>query len=245
MLKLTFYAAAVFCAAMQAHASLTQRALTHPSMLSLAQLQCTKPGGATAVSLGALLQSPVDGPEVVLATAHGLGGDAARCVVAYRGQRLTISYLQRGRGAGTQADWAVLRLAGRFDNTAPRLLWQVLGADELRGFFRRRTQVHLLKFANGETGRACRVRQPPADLSDESDRSLVMTGDCITFPGMSGAPVLASLNNRPVLVGVHIGQRFSLNPAAEVPLSANLMRLLGPQIERAIQQALAPPARQP
>lgn len=241
-------------------ASLTAVDAMHPGLTAVVQLRCRNPqSGRQLVSLGTLLEIRGEQQvDVVLATAHGLGEAIQHCRVQTGGGYMqpadipqtrhvrSILAVQQGQGLGSQSDWAVLTLNGRLPAEHPRLRWRTLNPAEIAYLDLSAAAIHLVKHTNGETGAPCRMRRPPAVLQDEHDQHRLVTGNCITLPGMSGAPVLVKADGQPTLIGLNIGQRFSLaQPPAQMPSHTNLMRLVDGDISRAIHAAAQPHQTRP
>ena len=124
------------------------------------------------------------------------------------------------------------------DRASPRLKWHAPKIPELTQFVERDGEVWVMRHANGETGRSCRTNIPTRGLRDETDEGKFIVADCATFPGMSGAPVLAKVDDQARLIGFNIGRRWGLSLGEpEWHRAVNVIRLLDDEIVRAIQKA--------
>ena len=224
------------------HASLEIDAFTVDQPAAVAQLRCVgRTQNVRIVSLGGVIDTQLDSiPDIALVAAHGLGHHAGRCVMSFRGHQLGVSRIQKGQGDDADGDWAVLTLDGRFPKHIHRLGWYSDAADNWESFARQGGRVALLKFANGETGKSCDIRIPRGGMRDSADSNALILSDCVSMPGMSGAPAIVEVDGLPTIIGLNIGTRYDLSaPPLEWRSRASLIRLVDTVVEDAIVRAIA------
>ncbi len=229
------------CGLNPAFASLRADAFSKHSPAGVVQLQCTTDRGKTrTVSLGGVLDTQLESiADVVLVAAHGLTAAPDNCVVAFRDEELTITRLEKGSGQGLRGDWAVSTLSGRFSKAVNRLGWYADDPGTWELFTQQGGRVSLLKFLNGETGAPCDVRVPRGGMLDASDGDVVLISDCVSMPGMSGAPALVEVGGLPAIMGLNVGNRYDLTDSAQKWRSrANVIRVVDAVIEDAIVRAI-------
>jgi hypothetical protein len=148
--------------------------------------------------------------DVLLTTAHGLPAHALAverdCTVLVRGKEQTIVAVWNAGGnvVGFEHDWAVL-VTQRIDGDVHR--WRPAYATEewLREAVARRAPVRLvLRYADGPQS-DCRLEPETADPRQ------LLAHSCISYPGMSGSPLVVALDREtaPVLLGIHIGTQLA------------------------------------
>ncbi len=209
---------------------------------AIAQLMCKQPSGnLRTLSLGTVLATHIDAiPDIILVAAHGLGATTEDCIVTLGESELGIVDIQRGSNRQVHGDWAVLTLAGRFPAAIHRFDWYIDSPNDWEAFATNGGRVSLLRFANGESGTACDVRKPRGGMVDSTDQDTVLLSDCVSIPGMSGAPAIVEVNGRPTVIGLNIGNRYDLSkPPLAWRARANVIRLLDPTMETAIVRAIA------
>ena len=224
-----------------AGASLSTKDIASVAKPGVVQLKCAEPGVATTrQSLGGLLLTPSAATrDLVLVAAHGLAGDLAGCRVQWQQQELSVISSRQGQGDKVAGDWAVLTLNGRFQGQPQRFIWRAVAPDDFRSFTKASHKVYVLRHRNGVVGQGCATHIPTRGLKDESDQNTVLVADCLTIPGMSGAPVMVKMDGLPVMVGLSIGQRFDLSHQdLEWKRRTNVIRLIDVGVERAIVLAL-------
>lgn len=222
-------------------ASLSTTEINRVVSPGVVQLKCAEPGAPTTrQSLGGLLLTPATATrDLVLVAAHGLSGELTGCRVLWRQQILPVLKVTQGQGDKVSGDWAVLTLNGRFRGQPHRFSWRSVAPDDFRGFTEANGKVYVLKHPNGVAGEGCATHIPMRGLKDATDEDTVLVADCLTIPGMSGAPVMVKMDNRPVLVGLSVGQRFDLShQKLEWKRRANVIRLIDARVERAIVLAM-------
>ncbi len=234
------------CSTLEVSASLKVDTFSKESPAAVAQLECVGfKRGERIVSLAGVLATNLKSiPDIVLVAAHGLGANLDGCYVTFKGNRLGISRMERGQGGDVHGDWAVLTLNGRFPEPIHRLRWDAQSANDWELFALRGGRVSMLKFVNGETGRSCNIRVPRGGMIDPTDGNAIVLSDCISIPGMSGAPALVEIDGLPTIMGLNIGTRYDLSGSSSAWRSrANLIRLVDTSVEDAIVRAIASAGR--
>ena len=247
-LALTILGSALYLSSLGAlQASLTQTELDEAPSPGIVRLSCLDPETKIrTISLGALIDPQAadnsDHPEIVLVVAHGLTAALHNCYVRLGEERLEITeaHLSEDYEPGEIAsDWAVLVLDGRFTSARERLPWQPFPLAIADQHIQAEGVVHILRHGNGEPGSACEARIPQSTLKDSEDRDVIIVADCTTFPGMSGAPVVVSVNNAPAVIGVNIGIRYDLTlKDPEWKRAVNVIRLLDAGMDAGLQAAI-------
>lgn len=227
----------LWCIAVVATASLSAADLARIATPGVVQLQCAEPGVPTIrQSLGGLLLTPnTSSHDLVLVAAHGLAGELAGCRVLWQQQELSVIRSRQGEGGKVGGDWAVLTLNDRFQGAPERFAWRSVAPEDFRTFTKASRKVYVLRHPNGEVGQGCATHIPTRGLKDATDQNTVLVADCLTIPGMSGAPVMVKMDDMPVMVGLSIGQRFDLSHQnLEWKRRTNVIRLIDAGVERAI-----------
>ncbi len=225
-----------------AQASLALEAFSHDTPAGIAQLKCIgQEPNRRIISMGAVLDTQFDSiPDIALVAAHGLAGLPERCVMLFGGNSLKVAKIERGRGKYHDGDWAVVTLAGRFPEPMQRLSWYAESANGWASFAAKGGRISLLRFSNGVAGTPCDIRIPQGGMVDSSDSRALMLSDCVSIPGMSGAPALVTVNGVPTIMGLSIGMRYDMSKR---PMGgktrANLIRLVDDAVDGAIVRAVA------
>jgi hypothetical protein len=174
----------------------------------IALLRCaTATKGVFQTSRGALLDVGAT-EDVLLATAHGLPPDAQTvkrdCRVLVRGKAHAIAEVWHAGGdrAGPQHDWAVIvtrRIAGDVHR------WRVglVTSDWLIDAVSQGAPVSLVLRSPDASQNACRLEP------ETQDPRVLFAHSCVTYPGMSGSPMVIGLavEPEPVLIALHIGSQ--------------------------------------
>ena len=221
------------------HASLELHNLPDAVKPGVVQMVCLVDGGPSRIaSLGTLLQIPSENSDVAIVTGHGLK-DASACKLLFGDQSLDITSVIRGSGRGAYSDWAVVSLSGRFSGEVQRYWWQAVAPDQFSQLQQEHGHVVMLKHHNGHQGTNCQVHIPKFGLKDETDQNTVLLADCTIIPGMSGAPVLATVDGVAAMVGLNIGYRYDLSgEPIEWKQKAAVVRLIDQEIDIAIARTL-------
>jgi len=128
---------------------------------------------------------------------------------------IRVRYGERGMsGVFGPNDWALLKLDKNLGEVHGTLGWQNLSVTELKALG---TKIRLIGYSGdfpkdtpgGTAGvaRSCKILE---------DIKGFLRHNCDTFGGASGGPILAVINNRPVIVAVHAGTLGKENRAVKV-----------------------------
>jgi hypothetical protein len=176
----------------------------------VALLRCVDPHSELLrQSRAIVLDAGVAHADVLLTTAHGLAGSAENaereCLVLARGKQHAIEavWLAGDYASGPEHDWAVVLLAKRIEGDVRR--WRAVEAvtGTLEGLVEGRAPVRLVLRYAGTAQTDCRLERWTAQ------RLLAHT--CLTYPGESGSPLVAGMDQTLVLIGVHIGSQLEWN----------------------------------
>jgi len=209
---------------------------------AVAQLECKQDElGRRTISLGGVLATQLDSiPDIVLVTSHGLESSSNQCVVIFDGHRLGVARVEKGGSEDVHGDWAVVTLEGRFPGPIHRFGWHIESANGWESFAAAGGRVSLMKFVNGYPGKPCDVRVPQGGMIDTTDRDSILLSDCLSIPGMSGAPAVVEVGGIPVIMGFSVGTRYHLGDAdSGQRLRANIIRLFDTSVENAIVRSIA------
>ena len=247
MCRILFFAVffALFCLVFLnqiANASLKVEAFSGESRPAVVRLECfDEARNSRYVSLGGVLNTQLDSiSDIVLVAAHALKTSIDQCVISFKDQRLSIVRAESGSEADADGDWAVLTLDGRFDGPISRLAWHTDSANTWEAFAVNGGRVSLLKLPNGDAGKDCDVRVPKGGMIDPNDGKAVIVSDCVSMPGMSGAPALVEVDGVPAIIGFNIGTRYVLGDApVEWRSRASVIRLVDINVENAIVRAIS------
>ena len=174
----------------------------------IAFLRCaTATKGIFRTSRGAILDVGATA-DVLLATAHGLPPDPEAvkrdCRVLVRGKAHAITEVWHAGGdrAGPKHDWAVIvtkRIVGDIRR------WRVgrVTGDWLVNAVAHGTRVSLVLRSPDASHDDCRLEP------ETHDPRVLFAHSCVTYPGMSGSPMVVGLavEPEPVLIAVHIGEQ--------------------------------------
>jgi NAD(P)-dependent dehydrogenase (short-subunit alcohol dehydrogenase family) len=75
--------------------------------------------------------------------------------------------------------------------------------------------VSMLKRRYGAAASNCQIHVPTRGLSNPFDQGVVVVSDCVSRPGDSGAPVLATIDGMATMIGLNMGCRFDISPAPQ------------------------------
>ena len=224
------------------NASLVVSNFNIKSGAAVVRLECyNKAEKSRFLSLGGVLNTQTDAiSDIVLVAAHALSSKLDQCVVSFKDQQLDIARAEMGLGTDASGDWAVLTLDGRFTGPVNRLEWYGDSATSWETFALNGGRVSVLKFLNGDSGKSCDVRIPKGGLVDPNDGDAVIVSDCISMPGMSGAPALVEVEGVPTIIGLNIGTRHAIGGASDLWRSrVSVIRLVDTKVEEAIDRAIS------
>jgi len=230
------------CFAKLSHGSLSVDSFGPDTSPALAQLECAQGTlNRRTISLGGVLATQLNSiSDIVLVAAHGLEGNFEQCVVIFNGHRLGVTRVEKGGTEDVHGDWAVVTVDGRFPDPIQRFGWHIESANEWESFASDGGRVSLMKFLNGYPGAPCEVRVPRGEMSDTRDRDAILLSDCLSIPGMSGAPAIVEFGGIPVIMGLSIGTRYNLSDASSgLRMRANVIRLFDASIEEAVVRSIA------
>ena len=183
------------------------------SEAGLVQIECLSEN-ATYYFRGAIIDSgDADASyEVILTSLHGLPDDLSTirrtCVVkGAQGSHVGIKDIWRpdSRGYVSPSDWAVLLTNERLRDAIERLSAVRVPYPGREKLAANDIPVRLpLRFVEGE--RACSLTQfgPAGVRSSEG----LFAHTCRTWPGLSGSPILISIDDQPFVLGIHLGSRW-------------------------------------
>jgi hypothetical protein len=211
----------------------------------VASLRCsTSTTGVFHFSRGAVIETGAGArADVLLTTAHGLpvsAADAVRnCRVIADGREYAVHDMWRTAGDSPRPedDWAVV-LSERIRGDLVR--WRVAALDdEVREkLLNESARVRLvLRYANNEAQTSCHLESRAG-----TPRGL-LPHSCITYPGMSGSPMVLGVEHEPVVIGVHVGSGLEWNGwkielvSVARPIDAPVIEAIAAATERAAQSA--------
>ena len=205
----------------------------------LAQLVCADADGAH-YSRGAILEvGTAAAGEVILVAAHGLpaNGEQVRrdCRITGPGDRaydIKAAWWSAGRSDDKEHDWAVLLTARRINGTVRRLraeeLPPMLLAEE--------APLRLLLYRREAEEHDCHFQAASAGV-DTVDEGAIFAHSCRSWPGLSGSPILVAADGEPIVIGLHVGWRFTLAPQGLV--ISGVGRAIDEEVAGAIAAAAA------
>jgi hypothetical protein len=194
------------------------------------------------VSRGAILDLDLldTNRDVVLTTAHGLTGregDVLRdCrVLGPRGRAYRIESAWRAASAAADStrDWAVLLVKRRVRGDVARLPAAHITVQAMARLAAAEVPVRLVRGASAGQG-DCNLYPFRGEDLEIGRGGLLMFYSCRRAPGLSGSPILASIDGRPLVIGIHVG--WSLTSIAGAPLRSVAV---GQPIDAEIAGALA------
>lgn len=154
--------------------------------------------------------------DVVLTTAHGLSPrpEAVRrdCrILGARGRtyRIEAAWRDAGDAFATSRDWAVLLVSRRLEGDVDRLLPGQMTVGGMLRLAAQEAPVRLLSRNSAARQRDCNLLPiDEATLGASLDGSM-MPYSCRGAPGLSGSAILANIEGRPVVIGIHVGWGFT------------------------------------
>jgi hypothetical protein len=180
----------------------------------VALIRCAARGtNLTFYSRGAILDVDVGGADrdVIVATAHGLPADVESIVEECRvigpdDRRYRVESIRRGRTAkaGDADDWAVLLTKRRLEGDIGRLRVAQLTNDAVARLTSEHAPVRLLVRNPDLPTRDCALSEFAAARTAVG----LMSYSCPSAPGSSGSPIIAGIEGRALLIGIHIGWGF-------------------------------------
>lgn len=177
--------------------------------------------------------------DVVLTTLHGLPDDidliTDRCVVVDGfGHEIGLREMWRPplRGLVSTSDWAVLLTRERIERIGVRLSFSADPYRELLQLARSSAPVRL-PMLNPAAETDCNLI--PSELTAASAAPTIFAHTCRTWPGHSGSPILADVDGRLLILGIHLGRRR--NHLAHTAYGVG--RLIDSTIVAAIDAAIA------
>lgn len=179
-------------------------------------LQCRGDGvNMWRISRGAVIDLGLGSADrdVVLTTAHGLSprAEAVRrdCRILGaegRAYRIEAAWRPVEHEVDTSRDWAVLLVSRKLDGDVVRLRPRQVTAAGLLWLSAQEAPVHFVSRNPDVPQRDCRLL--PIDDATVVLNGLIMFYSCRGAPGLSGSPILLSIDGRPVLIGFHVGWGF-------------------------------------
>lgn len=181
-------------------------------------VRCTTTSADISIlSRGAVLDLdlPREDRDLVLTAAHGLPAERRavlrRCrVLGEHGHAYRIEEVFRAAQdrEDSRQDWAVLLVRHRLDGDVGRLPAARVSVEGLTSLATRQAPVRLLlRQADVHRG-DCHLlsfgAKPPPDA---------LMYSCRSAPGLSGSPILAGINGRMLVIGIHLG--WGLQPAPD------------------------------
>jgi len=203
----------------------------------VAVVRCTIPHtGLTKTSRGTVLDVGAGArTDVLLTTAHGLPADAQAvkrdCRVLARGKAHAIKDVWHAGGnlEGPEHDWAVLlteRIAGEVQRwRAARFL-----PESLAELVSDAAGVRLVLRYAGAVQSDCRL-DPRATAA-----LTLLAHSCVTYPGISGSPLVIGIGLEPLLIAIHVGSQLQWN-GTELDI-VSVARPLDSEIFAAIEAAV-------
>jgi len=181
--------------------------------------------------------------EVLLAPSHGLpaqpGAITHDCVVetgAGTTGQIADVWLPDDRDQAGAGDWAVLVTRTRFRDDIRRLETGRVSASTYSQLIEDEMPITLLMHSQDSDQSQCRILNvgPREHLQTDSG---VFLHSCRTWPGVSGAPIVADIDGRLVVIGFSTG-RLIRPHNYDGPLYLGIGRFIDERIEAAIQSAI-------
>jgi hypothetical protein len=132
----------------------------------------------------------IDG-EVALTAAHGLR-DNQDCELRSGAQRIAARIHSMGDSGTPAEDWAVIRAETRFTSAVERFPVAITSQDRFTAMLKLSSTTHP----------SCEVSSAPEAFWWPDT---VLLHGCTSFPGRSGAPLLAASEGETYLVGINLG----------------------------------------
>lgn len=180
--------------------------------------------------------------DVLLAPAHGLPADSKvverDCIIAGSHgstEHIAAVWLAENRNVPGSGDWAVLMTRRRIQGEISRLSARFLPPDTLERLVADETSITLMMQTSSADQDDCRMlfEGLQSELHLESG---VFFHSCMTWPGVSGAPIVVAIDGAPVVIGFTIAAR--VRPLRyEGPLYIGIGRAIDEQIAAAVRRA--------
>ena len=144
--------------------------------------------------------------DILLAARHGVMDGTVERDCRVRGERLRLGQITRivtSDPAANQLgdfsqDWAIIRTRGRLPASTSRL--RVAAYDDAG-----HGEISMLRAA--VLGAPCEITPAPEQIVEPS----LIFHDCPSRPGVSGSPLLVSVDGQPYVIGIQLGQYVMLN----------------------------------
>jgi hypothetical protein len=192
-------------------------------------------------SRGAILDVDVRDADhdVIVATAHGLPTELesllAECRVIGPDNRFyRIESVWRGRAseAGNADDWAVLLTKRRLEGHVGRLRVGQLTDDAVARLTSEHAPVRLVLRNPDLPRRDCAL----SEFASAAKGIGLISYSCLSAPGSSGSPLIASIGGRALLIGIHLGWGFGRESDGRVRV-VSIGRAIDAEIAAAITAA--------
>jgi len=179
-----------------------------------------------------------------LTTAHGLVDENERIltncnVLGLDGKLhpIEMTFVPMNYGAGTETDWAVLKVRKFKDEDLRRHKLPLFSEALIREF---KTAANLVQFARsrgiGVNNQNC--MSLPGDFAGLKSGS-ILVHDCRAFPGQSGSPLTLRIENQSTIVGIHLGKSFIVrSPVTQKPENLGYFRFVDPEFVLEIESAI-------
>ncbi len=168
------------------------------------------------VSRGAVLDLDLGNADhdVILTTAHGLSPRReavhrdCRILAGGRAYRIEAAWRAAGAASATGDDWAVLFVSRKLKGDVDRLRPAQLTVDTMLRLAAQESPVRLMSRRPDLRQRDCNLLPIDDAMLASGHDGLIMFYSCRGAPGFSGSPILATIEGRPVAIGVHLGWSF-------------------------------------
>lgn len=154
--------------------------------------------------------------DVVLTTAHGLSPrpEAVRrdCRILGAGDRtyrIEAAWRAAGGAGDSSRDWAVLLVNRKLHGDVDRLRPGQLTVDAMLRLAAQGAPVRLLSRNPALTQRDCNLLPIDDATLGARPEGPMMIYSCRSTPGLSGSPILANVEGRPLVIGIHVGWGFT------------------------------------
>jgi hypothetical protein len=170
----------------------------------VALLRCNTPSGMYRTSRATILDVGADArADVLITTAHGMPASTLDvledCKILARGREHDVVQAWSAGGSYPEHDWAVL-LTRRIGGDVHR--WRVaeVAPSWLDGLVADHSRVRLvLRYADAE--------QSDCHLEGWTAQRL-LTHTCVTYPGVSGSPLVVGVDLEPLVIALHVGSEL-------------------------------------